>query len=167
MHTISARIAEGALILAFVLMTKPNEDINIAAITLFPAGLGVLMLSTIGFIGLACVTYVFRIEASNEHVLLCRGQHSYSDYLQTTRMFRALGLVALVGIALSIAGDILGTHVNHNASVGLVLRHVAAGVYAGLYVLLLIVHCWCLSYLYEMRSYRRRVSASRCQCTSV
>jgi hypothetical protein len=50
-----ARIAGGALIVAGELTKNPSPDLFIAAYIMFHAGLAVLMLSTIGFLGLACV----------------------------------------------------------------------------------------------------------------
>ncbi len=46
-------------------------------------------------------------------------------------MFRAVAFVVTVALALSIAGGILGTHVNPDAHTGLLLRRIAAGVFAG------------------------------------
>lgn len=55
---LSARISSGALIVAAEL--KPaNVDLFIAAYTLFPAALGLLMISTLGFVGLAYVHISF------------------------------------------------------------------------------------------------------------
>lgn len=51
-----ARIAGGALILAAELIPNPNIDLFISAYILQWAGLAPLMLSTLGFLGLAYVT---------------------------------------------------------------------------------------------------------------
>lgn len=63
-------------------------------------------------------------------------------------------------MALSVAGSLLGTHVNPNASAGLILRRVAAGVYAALYVLYIIMHIYCLMRRYFIKHFRRRVRLS-------
>lgn len=89
---------------------------------------------------------------------LCRGQHTYSEYTRTTHALRVLGLLALAGLGLSLAGGILGSPVRPEPRIGMILRRAAAGVYAGLFVLLLIGHFLALGHRYLMRSYRRNVS---------
>ncbi len=72
-----ARIAGGALIVAgeVTVDSNPNVDLFIAAYLLFHAGLAILMLAAIGFLGLACVlifcafwtytdTYLYKLEAN-------------------------------------------------------------------------------------------------------
>ncbi|KAE9395924.1 hypothetical protein BT96DRAFT_966611 [Gymnopus androsaceus JB14] len=133
-----ARIAGGALIIAAELVQPSNINLFIAAYILFPAGLALLMLSFLGFVGLA-------------------GQHTVSEYRQTTYILRLIAFFAVLALALSIAGGLLGTHVNPDANTGLILRRVAAGIYAGSY--LLIVFATFLSWSYNdlMRSYRRNL----------
>lgn len=48
-----ARTAGGALIVAAEMIVPAKVDLYIAAYIMFPAGLALLMLSTIGFLGLA------------------------------------------------------------------------------------------------------------------
>ncbi|KAJ6501685.1 hypothetical protein C8R47DRAFT_1108342 [Mycena vitilis] len=132
-----ARIAGGALIVSGEVMKAPSPDLFISAYILFHAGLAVLMLSTIGFLGLA-------------------GQHSYSEYLHTTRM--AIAFFIIIAMALAIAGGILGTHVAPTQGhIGDILRKTSAALYGALYVVLFVVHLRCWSDRYEMRSYRRRL----------
>jgi len=101
-----------------------------------PAGLGLLMLATVGFLGLA-------------------GQSSYSENPRVSTFFRLFGLVALIGIVLTIPGGLLGTHVSpKQGHTGLTLRRVSAGIFAGLYVVLFFAHLGCWTYRFQMRTYR-------------
>ncbi|KAJ7139739.1 hypothetical protein C8R44DRAFT_765288 [Mycena epipterygia] len=135
----ATRIASGAVIVAGELSKNPSPDLFLAAYILFHAGLGVLMLSTVGFLGLA-------------------GQHTYSEYLQTTKLFRAVAFFLVVAIALAVAGGLLGTHVAPTQGhAGDILRKTASVLYGVLYVVLVVLHLWCWSDRYEMRSYRRRL----------
>ncbi|KAJ6575518.1 hypothetical protein B0H10DRAFT_2104040, partial [Mycena sp. CBHHK59/15] len=113
------RIAGGALIVAGELIKNPSADLFLAAYIMFHAGLALLMLSTLGFLGLA-------------------GQHTYSEYLHMTRMFR-------VHIAPT------------KGHIGDILRKTSAALYGALYLLLFWVHLRCWSDRYELRSYRRKL----------
>ncbi|KAJ7919048.1 hypothetical protein B0H13DRAFT_2230951 [Mycena leptocephala] len=133
----STRIAGGALIVAGELTKNPSPDLFIAAYIMFHAGLAVLMLSTIGFLGLA-------------------GQHTYSEYLHTTRM--AVAFFIIIAMGLAIAGGILGTHIAPTQGhIGDILRKTAAALYGALYLVLFFIHLRCWADRYEMRSYRRRL----------
>ncbi|KAJ7225898.1 hypothetical protein GGX14DRAFT_641729 [Mycena pura] len=133
------RITGGALIVAGETTKNPKPDMFIAAYIMFHAGLAVLMLSTIGFLGLA-------------------GQHTYSEYLHTTRI--AVAVFVVIAMGLAIAGGILGTHVAPKMGhTGDILRKTAAALYGALYLALLFVHVRCWSDRYEMRSYRRSLLA--------
>ncbi|KAJ7456626.1 hypothetical protein FB451DRAFT_1353927 [Mycena latifolia] len=135
----STRVAAGALIVAGELMKNPSPDLFTAAYILFHAGLAALMLSTIGFLGLA-------------------GQHTYSEYHHTTRLFRAVAFFIIIAMALAIAGGILGTHIAPTQGhVGDILRKTAAALYGAIYLVLIIVHMRCFSDRYELRSYRRKL----------
>ncbi|KAF8213482.1 hypothetical protein K438DRAFT_1750755 [Mycena galopus ATCC 62051] len=133
------RIAGGALIIAGELMKNSSPDLFIAAYIMFHAGLAVLMLATLGFLGLA-------------------GQHTYSEYLHTTRMFRAIAFFIIIAMALAVAGGILGTHIAPTQGhIGDILRKTAAVLYGALYVVLIVVHVRCWADRWDMRSYRRRL----------
>jgi len=135
----SVRLAEGALILAGELVAQPKVDLFIAAYILQAVGLAPLFLATIGFLGLA-------------------GQSTYSEVSRVSLLFRLAGLVVLVGLALSIAGGLLGTHVNPNSgNTGAILRRSSTGVFAGVYVFLFLAHLGCWTYHFQMRSYRRKL----------
>ena len=72
--------------------------------------------------------------------------------------FRVFGLIAVIGIVLTIPGGLLGTHVNpKQGHTGLTLRRVSAGVFAGLYVVLFFAHLGCWTYRFQMRTYRFKV----------
>jgi hypothetical protein len=55
LNPFTVRITGGALVIAAELVVPPNIDLFIAAYILQPAGLPILMLATIGFLGLAYV----------------------------------------------------------------------------------------------------------------
>ncbi|KAJ7814151.1 hypothetical protein B0H14DRAFT_2851030 [Mycena olivaceomarginata] len=97
----------------FLLMKNPSPDLFIAAYIMFYAGLAVLMLATIGFLGLAC------------------GSTTYSEYLHTTRM--AIAFFIIIAMALAIAGGILGTHLAPaQGHIGDILRKTSAALYGAL-----------------------------------
>ncbi|THV06103.1 hypothetical protein K435DRAFT_744432 [Dendrothele bispora CBS 962.96] len=131
-----SRLTQGILIVAGENVQPAVVGLFIAAYDLFPCGLALLDLAFIGFLGLA-------------------GQHSYSEYSRTMWYFRIGGLVAVVALALSIAGGILGTPVNPDNDTGLLLRRIAAGVYGGAWVVLVLLTFMCWSYRFTMRHYRR------------
>jgi len=86
------------------------------------------------------------------------GQHTYSENPRFVVFLRMLGLSGLVGLALSIAGGVLGSPTSlSDSKVGLVLRKAAAGVYAGFYALALLAHIGAWTYRWHLRSYRRRL----------
>ncbi|KAK1234425.1 hypothetical protein PQX77_002373 [Marasmius sp. AFHP31] len=134
------RITAGALTLVRDTNTSPSmhADMFIAEIILFSAGLALLFLSTIGFLGLA-------------------GQHQYSEYRAMSRYFRGFALFPIIAMALSIAGNILGSHLASGADAGLILRRVAAGFYAGSYVLLLLITGKCWTYRHHLKRHRKRL----------
>ncbi|KAH0590263.1 hypothetical protein H2248_000433 [Termitomyces sp. 'cryptogamus'] len=135
----AARISEGALTLAGELVQQPKVDLFIAAHILQAAALAPLLLSTIGFLGMA-------------------GQSTYSEISRVSLIFRLTGLVTLAGLALSIAGGILGTHISPDkGNIGVILRRASAGVFVGVYVILFLAHLGCWTYHFQMRSYRLRL----------
>lgn len=77
-----------------------------------------------------------------------------------TRLLRFAGLIAVIALALAIAGGLLGTHVNPDANAGMIVRRVEAGIYGALYLLLVFITTVSWSHRYFMRSYRRRASFS-------
>jgi len=70
-------------------------------------------------------------------------------------LLRMLGLLGLVGLALSIAGGVLGspTSLPRN-KVGLTLREVAAGIYAGFYVMAVFAYIGAFTYRYHLTRHR-------------
>ncbi|KAG6826340.1 hypothetical protein H0H92_000256 [Tricholoma furcatifolium] len=138
----ASRLSEAALTLASELMTQPKIDLSIAAYVLQAAGLGPLMLSTIGFLGMA-------------------GQSTYSEISRVSLIFRLTGLITLAGLGLSIAGGLIGTpHISPNeGNTGLILRRAGASIFAGVYVLLFLANLGCWTYHFQMRHYRLKLLA--------
>ena len=69
-----------------------------------------------------------------------------------------LGMLGLVGLALSIAGGVLGSSMSvSHTKAGLALREAAAGIYAGFYVIAFMAHIGAWTYRWHLRSYRRYV----------
>ncbi|KAF5384752.1 hypothetical protein D9757_006261 [Collybiopsis confluens] len=132
------RITGGALIVAAELVRPAITDLFIAAYILFPAGLALLYLAFLGFLGLA-------------------GQHTVSEYRRTTYLLRVISFFAIAALALSIAGGLLGTHIDPDAKTGLLLRRISAGIYAGTYLLLVGATFMSWSYRYLMRSWRKNL----------
>ncbi|KAH8835854.1 hypothetical protein DL96DRAFT_1575832 [Flagelloscypha sp. PMI_526] len=133
-----ARVAGGALILAGELMPNPDPGAFTAAYNLFEVALPITILSSLGFLGLA-------------------GQHTYSEYPRTTKIYRAFGLVPLIGIAIHIAGGVLSalkSGPGNNAHVGLTLRRVAAGIDAFSWVCVAGLTIQAHTHQPYMRSYR-------------
>ena len=72
-------------------------------------------------------------------------------------ILRVVGLLGLIGLALCLAGGILGTQ-NSNQRTATILRRVGVCVYAAMYAILVPVHIGTWSYRWHLRSYRRNVS---------
>ncbi|KAF7306597.1 Dienelactone hydrolase family protein [Mycena indigotica] len=133
------RIAGGALIIAAEVMKNPKQDMYIAAYILFHGGLAPLMLSTLGFLGLA-------------------GQHTYSELTFLTDLQRAIAVFLVIALGLTIAGGILGTHLAPTQGhIGDILRKTGAALHGAVYVAFIWIHIRCWDDRYEMRSFRRRL----------
>ncbi|CAA7259973.1 unnamed protein product [Cyclocybe aegerita] len=131
-----ARIAGGALVLAGQL--KPDPSLFNAAYIMDFSALVALLFSSLGFIGMA-------------------GQHTYSENPRVTIVLRLVGLLGLAGLGLCIAGGVLGAQAAADQNTATTLRRAGVGVYAGIYVILLIVHIGTWSYRWHLRSYRRNL----------
>ena len=84
-----------------------------------------------------------------------RGQSTYSEIPRVSVIFRVVGIVTLAGTAITAAGGGLGVPGHPtNEHTGLILRRVGAGIFAFVYVVLLLAHFGCWSYHYQMRRYR-------------
>ncbi|TFK30731.1 hypothetical protein FA15DRAFT_662763 [Coprinopsis marcescibilis] len=133
-----ARTAGGALVLAGQ-MKGDIPDVFTAAYILEPTALSLLLLSTLGFLGMA-------------------GQHTYSDIPRVTTLFRVVGLFALIGLGLNIAGGILGTPLSPStANIGFILRRVASGVYGLVFICFIAAFFMTFQYRWHLRSYRRNL----------
>jgi len=133
----AVRIASGALLIAGELMLQTN--LLLAAYILEYAGLPLLLLSSLGFLGMA-------------------GQHTYSENPRFIFILRMLGVLGLVGLALSIAGGALGSPTSLSPStVALPLREAAAGLFAGFFVIDFFANIGAWTYRWHLRSYRRNL----------
>jgi len=133
----AVRIANAALVIAGELLSKDN--LLQAAYVLEYVGLAFLLLSSVGFLGMA-------------------GQHTYSENSRFVTLLRILGLLGLVGLALSIAGGVLGSPTSpSHSTVALKLREAAAGIYAAFFVIDLLAHIGAWTYRWQLRSYRRHL----------
>ncbi|EDR15717.1 uncharacterized protein LACBIDRAFT_300942 [Laccaria bicolor S238N-H82] len=131
-----ARIAGGALLVAAE--SQPTKiSLFSAAYIMDPAALTMLLLSTLGFLGMV-------------------GQHTYSEQHRVTLIFRFFGLLGLISLALSIAGGVLSTKSAH-PSTALTLRRAGVCILAGLYVFLFLAHLGSWGYRWYMRTYRRNL----------
>jgi len=133
----AVRIASGALIIAGELLL--NTNLLLVAYVLEYAALSPLLLSSLGFIGMA-------------------GQHTYSDNHRYIVILRILGVLGLVGLALSIAGGVLGSPTSVSPSnAALPLREAAAILFAVFFVIDFFAHIGAWTYRWHLRSYRRRL----------
>lgn len=93
------------------------------------------------------------------------GQRTYSLQTRFVVLLRLIGVLDLLGLTLSIAGGVLGSPTSLSQSkVGLILREVAAGIYAGMYVMTVFAYTGALTYRWHLRSYRRRVRIDILPC---
>jgi len=133
----AVRIASGALTLAGELLSQTN--LLLAAYILEYAGLPLLLLASLGFLGMA-------------------GQHTYSENPRFIFILRMLGVLGLVGLALSIAGGVLGSPTSLAPSTAaLPLREAAAGIFAGFFVIDFFANIGAWTYRWHLRSYRRNL----------
>ncbi|TRM60162.1 hypothetical protein BD626DRAFT_505683 [Schizophyllum amplum] len=133
------RITAGALLIAAELVTPYNEGIYTAAWVLNDTGLGFLMMSTLGFLGLA-------------------GQHTYSELLRTIHMYRSVGIVILVAIAITAAGGGVQAYADqNNIRTGKILRRIGAVLLGVLWAILLMLHFHAMRSHRLMRTYRKRL----------
>jgi len=138
-------------------LTATNLGLYLASYILFTAGLATLLLSTIGFLGMAYVSMTCRLDPLLNPVH--SGQNTYSEIPRVTVFFRSFGILALVGLGLNIAGGILGSHVSpKTANAGYILRRAGASVFGLVYILILLAFFGTFSYRWHLRSYRRNVS---------
>ncbi|KAF4623483.1 hypothetical protein D9613_002065 [Agrocybe pediades] len=131
------RIAQGALIVAAQMIATKPVLFNAAYIMDY-SGLAFLLLSSLGFIGMA-------------------GQHTYSENPRVATLLRIIGIAILVGVGLCIAGGVIGGQAAANQHTATLLRRVGVCIYAGVYVALFAVHIGTWTYRWHLRSYRRNL----------
>ncbi|KAF8656380.1 hypothetical protein AX16_002567 [Volvariella volvacea WC 439] len=131
------RVTGGALIVSGQLVEPTQSNLSLAAYILQPSGLAFLLLSTIGFTGLA-------------------GYRSYSDVARLMIFFRTFGFFCLIALILNVVGGVLGSEVSPNtATVGAILRQAGACLYAAIWLLLFLLILGLWTYRYHMKRYRR------------
>jgi hypothetical protein len=113
-----------------------NNQLFVAGYTLYDAGPPILFLAVLGFIGLA-------------------GQYSYGELRAMHIMYRGKGLLCLIALALSIAGDVKAAGAGQDIYTGMILRRAAAVILAIVYVLLFFSHLHAMSYGHRVLRARR------------
>ncbi|KAF9479734.1 hypothetical protein BDN70DRAFT_858106 [Pholiota conissans] len=131
------RIAEGALVVAGQ-MTPANPTLIQVAYIIDYAGLFAIILSLLGFIGMA-------------------GQHTYSEVHSVVVSLRTTGFLVLGGLGVGIAGGVIGIQKNANESLATGLRRAGVCIFAGAYVLQFLLHIVAWSYRWQLRTYRRHL----------
>ncbi|KAF8634485.1 hypothetical protein AX15_000923 [Amanita polypyramis BW_CC] len=135
---IVARITDGALIIAGG-AAKTEKDLYTPAYIIQTAALALLMAASLGFIGLV-------------------GQSVFSDTPRVSHMLRFLGFLAILALAFTVAGGLLGSSVAPTqGGTGCILRRLGAGVFAGLYLLIVFAHFGAFSYRWRIKSNRRKL----------
>ncbi|KAF9524080.1 hypothetical protein CPB83DRAFT_641078 [Crepidotus variabilis] len=131
----AVRIAEGALVVAAEMMTK--RDLFSAAYIIDYAALFALLFASLGFVGMA-------------------GQHTYSENPRVATILRVVGAFGLVGLALCLAGGVLGAKPDAaNQTIPTILRRAGVCIYAAVYLFLFATHIGTWTYRWHLRSYRR------------
>ncbi len=153
----AARIAEGAVFITGQLKNKPHL-LGVARIMDYSC-LFALLFSTLGFLGMAYVVLCFRLPYPDTIVIppYISGQHTYSENPRVTMILRVVGFLGLVGLALCLAGGILGMQ-NTDQKMAMILRRAGVCIYAAMYAIIVPVHIGTWSYRWHLRSYRRNVS---------
>jgi len=134
----AVRIAGASLIVAAETLKQPKIALFNAAFIMDFAALVALLFSSLGFIGMA-------------------GQHTYSENPRIATLLRLIGVLGLGGLALCIAGGVLGTQAAANQNLATILRRAGVCVYLGMYLIILMVHIGTWTYRWHLRSYRRNL----------
>ncbi|KAF8973542.1 hypothetical protein BDZ97DRAFT_1690735 [Flammula alnicola] len=127
------RIAGGALVIAGEMLPAKPALLSAAYIMDY-AGIAPLLLSSLGFIGMA-------------------GQHTYSENPRSNTGLRLIGFLVLGGLGVCIAGGVISA----NQNLATALRRAGVCIYAGVYVILFMVHIGTWTYRWHLRSYRRNL----------
>ena len=98
-----ARITDGVLMIAGEI-AKTEKDLYTPAYIIQTAGLALLMIAPLGFIGLV---YVFSSIPSYLTQVTISGQRVFSDIPRASHMLRLLGFLAVVALVFAIAGGLL------------------------------------------------------------
>ena len=154
----AARITEGALLVA----AESNGQTTLFGVSYIMqySCLFALLLSMIGFIGMAYVVCKSILFFDQFHTSDYSGQHTYSENPRVATILRLIGLLALIGLALCIAGGVLGLHTAANQVMAASLRRAGVCLYAAVFLIMIPVHIGAWTYRWHLRSYRRSVSFS-------
>ena len=129
------RIVAGALVVADQEEgVMARNSLYVAAFTLYDAGLPILFLAAIGFLGLAT-------------------QHTPRSAIGM--MLKGKGLLSIIALVLSIAGDVESTASGGRLRAGMILRRIAAVLLAVIFVLLVFSHMHALSFGHRVLRARR------------
>ncbi len=113
------RIAGGALVVAGQLAKTPNPMILNAAYILDYVGISAILLSTLGFIGMAYVIGSIHIVLYSPTI--SSGQHTYSENRRLIISLRFTGFFILAGVGVGAAGGAIGDMANANTSLATAL----------------------------------------------
>jgi len=136
-----SRITEGALVVAGELNGK--LPLLSAAYIMQYSCLFALLFAALGFVGMA-------------------GQSTYSESPQVATLLRLTGGLGLVGLALCIAGGVLGTHPNANQVMAASLRRAGVCVYAAVFLCLVAVHIGAWTHRFNLKRHRHSMLMGIC-----
>ncbi|KIY48355.1 hypothetical protein FISHEDRAFT_43478 [Fistulina hepatica ATCC 64428] len=138
----SVRIVCGALILAAELSSSSTANLYTAAYVMFETDLGLLLISALGYLGLA-------------------GYHTYSSLYQTMTYFRITAFFCLAAMIITAVGG--GLQANDPSSkeikTGKTLRRVGAVLFMVIWCFMVFLHLYAYSFRWEMRYSHRRFLA--------
>ena len=135
-----------------------------AAYILDYVGISAILLSTLGFIGMA---YVIRsIYIILYSPTICSGQHTYSENRRLIISLRLTGFFILAGVGVGAAGGAIGDMANANTSLATALHRAGVCIFVAAYIFIAGLHIAAWTYRWHLRSYRRSVSTPL-QCTRV
>lgn len=161
---ILVRIAGGALVVAGQLAKTPNPMLLNAAYIMDYVGISAILLSTLGFIGMAYVTH--SIHVTRDILTISSGQHTYSENRRLIISLRFTGFFILAGVGVGAAGGAIGVSANANASLATALHRAGVCIFVAAYIFIAGLHIAAWTYRWHLRSYRRSVS-SPLQCARV
>ncbi|KAI0080066.1 hypothetical protein K474DRAFT_1705077 [Panus rudis PR-1116 ss-1] len=132
------RIVGGSIHIAAEQSNPPNKTLFTVSLILESAGVSPLLLATLGF--LSTIT-----------------DHAFPDG-RLARPLRLLGVLAIVALALTIAGGTQASNATpQNPTAGLTLRHVGGILYMALYAALVLLHGYLWAARQNIMMHRRKL----------